>query len=269
MIARALKIDPLEFRRRNIMHEGGKHTTGTPLEDAQLDEVLDRVAERMSWGKPFDRGDGHGQARPRARHRHQGGDLADHLGRDRQRQCRRQHHALLRHHRHGPGLRHRDGADGRRNPQHPGRGGERGAARHRRDALRHGHARLALAVPHGPCGAPRRRGGARQDRRDGARPRAAGGHQLLGRRPVPEEVRHAGRQHRRHRRLQAGLRPAAARHRPDHQCDAVLDGVGRRRRGRGRYRDRACPHHQAHQRLRRRQADQPEDLRDRRSPARR
>ena len=42
---------------------------------------------------------------------------------------------------------------------------------------------------------------------------AAGRHQLLGRRPVPEEIRHAGRQHRRHRRLQAGLHAAAARHR--------------------------------------------------------
>ena len=58
MIARALKIDPLEFRRRNLMHESGKHTTGTPLRGAKLDEVLDRVVERMSWGKPFDRGEG-------------------------------------------------------------------------------------------------------------------------------------------------------------------------------------------------------------------
>ena len=62
----------------------------------------------------------HGAARPRPRDRDQGGDLADHLGRHRQRLCRRQHHALLRHGRHGPGLRHRDGADGRRSAQHPG-----------------------------------------------------------------------------------------------------------------------------------------------------
>jgi CO/xanthine dehydrogenase Mo-binding subunit len=58
MIARALKIDPLEFRRRNLMREGGKHTTGTPLKDAALEKVLERVAERMDWGKPFDRGAG-------------------------------------------------------------------------------------------------------------------------------------------------------------------------------------------------------------------
>ena len=54
----------------------------------------------------------------------------------------------------------------------------------------------------------RGRGGARQDPGAGARSRPAGGHQLFGRRPVPEEIRHAGRQHRRHRRLQAGLRAA-------------------------------------------------------------
>jgi CO/xanthine dehydrogenase Mo-binding subunit len=58
MIARALDIDPLEFRRRNIMHEGGNHTTGTPLKDAAVEKVLERVAERMNWDKPFARGDG-------------------------------------------------------------------------------------------------------------------------------------------------------------------------------------------------------------------
>ena len=63
----------------------------------------------------------HDAARPRACGRAQGGDLADHLGGDRQRLRRRQHHALLRHRRHGPGLRYRDGADGRRSAQHAGR----------------------------------------------------------------------------------------------------------------------------------------------------
>jgi CO/xanthine dehydrogenase Mo-binding subunit len=58
MMARALKIDPLEFRRRNIMREGGRHTTGTPLKDAPVEKVLERVAARMSWDKPFDRGAG-------------------------------------------------------------------------------------------------------------------------------------------------------------------------------------------------------------------
>jgi CO/xanthine dehydrogenase Mo-binding subunit len=58
MIARALDIDPLEFRRRNIMHEGGNHTTGTPLKDAAVEKVLERVAERMNWDKPFAHGDG-------------------------------------------------------------------------------------------------------------------------------------------------------------------------------------------------------------------
>jgi CO/xanthine dehydrogenase Mo-binding subunit len=58
IMARALGIDPLEFRRRNIMREGGKHTTGTPLTDAPLETVLERLAERMNWTKPFDRGSG-------------------------------------------------------------------------------------------------------------------------------------------------------------------------------------------------------------------
>ncbi|HLK83692.1 MAG TPA: xanthine dehydrogenase family protein molybdopterin-binding subunit [Xanthobacteraceae bacterium] len=58
MMARALRIDPLEFRRRNITREGGRHATGTPLEDAAVEKVLEHVAARMNWSKPFDRGTG-------------------------------------------------------------------------------------------------------------------------------------------------------------------------------------------------------------------
>jgi len=58
MMARALGIDPLEFRRKNIMREGGLHTTGTPLKDAPVEKVLERIAQRMAWDKPFDRGSG-------------------------------------------------------------------------------------------------------------------------------------------------------------------------------------------------------------------
>ncbi|MFM0561986.1 xanthine dehydrogenase family protein molybdopterin-binding subunit [Paraburkholderia sediminicola] len=58
MIARALKIDPVEFRRRNILREGRPHATGTPMRDAALDLVLERVAARMNWTAPFERGAG-------------------------------------------------------------------------------------------------------------------------------------------------------------------------------------------------------------------
>ncbi len=58
MMARALKIDPLEFRRRNITREGGTHATGTPLKDAPVEKVLEHVAARMNWSKSLDRGTG-------------------------------------------------------------------------------------------------------------------------------------------------------------------------------------------------------------------
>ena len=58
MMARSLGIDPLDFRRRNIMREGGKHTTGTPLKDAPVEKVLEQVAARMNWSEPFDHGTG-------------------------------------------------------------------------------------------------------------------------------------------------------------------------------------------------------------------
>jgi CO/xanthine dehydrogenase Mo-binding subunit len=58
MIARALKIDPLEFRRRNILREGRAQATGTLMRDAALELVLERLAARLDWSKPFDRGTG-------------------------------------------------------------------------------------------------------------------------------------------------------------------------------------------------------------------
>src|SRR6476646_3968876 len=58
MIARALKVDPLEFRRKNILREGRPHATGQILENAKHERALERVAERLNWTKPFDRGTG-------------------------------------------------------------------------------------------------------------------------------------------------------------------------------------------------------------------
>ena len=58
MIARALKLDPLEFRRKNLLHEGRPQATGQIVQDAKLEPVLDRVAERLNWGKALERGAG-------------------------------------------------------------------------------------------------------------------------------------------------------------------------------------------------------------------
>src|SRR5579883_466025 len=58
MMARALALDPVEFRRANILREGRPQATGTLMQDAAIEAVLDRLAARMNWGKPFDRGTG-------------------------------------------------------------------------------------------------------------------------------------------------------------------------------------------------------------------
>src|SRR3974390_2034043 len=58
MMARALKLDPLAFRRANLLREGRPQATGTPMKDAAIEAVLERVAERMEWTKPVDRGSG-------------------------------------------------------------------------------------------------------------------------------------------------------------------------------------------------------------------
>ena len=58
MMARALNLDPVEFRRKNLMREGREHTTGQVLEDAPIEKVMDAVLERMRWSRPFDKGNG-------------------------------------------------------------------------------------------------------------------------------------------------------------------------------------------------------------------
>src|SRR5213592_3223615 len=58
MIARELGIDPLEFRRKNLLREGRPQATGTKMKDAALEKVLERTAALLEWEKPFDRGTG-------------------------------------------------------------------------------------------------------------------------------------------------------------------------------------------------------------------
>jgi CO/xanthine dehydrogenase Mo-binding subunit len=58
MMARALKLDPLEFRRANILREGRPQATGTLMQDAAIEAVLERLAARMNWGQAFDRRNG-------------------------------------------------------------------------------------------------------------------------------------------------------------------------------------------------------------------
>jgi len=58
MIARGLGMDPVEFRRKNLLREGRPQATGTIMKDAATEAVLERLAERMSWKAPFDHGTG-------------------------------------------------------------------------------------------------------------------------------------------------------------------------------------------------------------------
>ncbi len=58
MIATALGIDKLNFRRKNLLRDGRPQASGTIVKDAALGAVLDRVAERLAWHLPFERGEG-------------------------------------------------------------------------------------------------------------------------------------------------------------------------------------------------------------------
>src|SRR5437660_1269834 len=44
MLARALKLDPIEFRRRNILRDGRPQATGTLVHGTPLDKIRDRLA---------------------------------------------------------------------------------------------------------------------------------------------------------------------------------------------------------------------------------
>ncbi len=59
MIARELGVDPVEFRRRNLLREGRPQATGTVIKDAAIEKVLERTAALMEWDKAFERNKGH------------------------------------------------------------------------------------------------------------------------------------------------------------------------------------------------------------------
>jgi CO/xanthine dehydrogenase Mo-binding subunit len=58
IIAHALGIDPVQFRLQNCLRDGRPHATGTIMQNAKVAECIERVAERLDWGRPFDRGTG-------------------------------------------------------------------------------------------------------------------------------------------------------------------------------------------------------------------
>ena len=122
--------------------------------------------------------------------------------------------ALLRHRRHGPGLGHRHGADGRRGAQRPGRG-RCGSMQRDTDVTPYDMGTLGSRSLFHMGHAVR---SAAEEARDklkqlAQRGRRAGGLQHADRRAVPEALRHAGRQCHRHGHLQARLCAARAGHR--------------------------------------------------------
>jgi CO/xanthine dehydrogenase Mo-binding subunit len=58
MIARELGIDPLQFRWKNLLRDGEPQATGSIMRDAPMERVLERIARRLNWDAPFDRGNG-------------------------------------------------------------------------------------------------------------------------------------------------------------------------------------------------------------------
>lgn len=56
MIAEALGIDKLDFRRKNLLTDDKNHASGTPMRDAAVAKALDEVAQQLNWSTPLDKG---------------------------------------------------------------------------------------------------------------------------------------------------------------------------------------------------------------------
>jgi CO/xanthine dehydrogenase Mo-binding subunit len=61
-IARSLSLDPLELRLKHVYRDGDHHLSGQEIFSEGLAECLEKVAERMNWGKPLGRNQGRGIA---------------------------------------------------------------------------------------------------------------------------------------------------------------------------------------------------------------
>jgi carbon-monoxide dehydrogenase large subunit len=62
MIAERLKLDPLELRLKNVVHEGDTLPTGQPAHSVGVEECLRRVADELRWTDPRETGHGKGIA---------------------------------------------------------------------------------------------------------------------------------------------------------------------------------------------------------------
>ena len=56
MLAHEINMDPLEFRRINLLRNGDKQATGTVISHMESDLVLETLAKKMNWSQSFDRG---------------------------------------------------------------------------------------------------------------------------------------------------------------------------------------------------------------------
>ena len=58
LLARKLGMDPIAFRRANILRDGRPQATGTIMRDAAIEKVLDALEARLAWRRKLVRGDG-------------------------------------------------------------------------------------------------------------------------------------------------------------------------------------------------------------------
>ncbi len=59
IIAKKLSMDPVEFRRKNLLREGDKNIMGEVMHSMIATECMDRAANWIGWGEPSESADDH------------------------------------------------------------------------------------------------------------------------------------------------------------------------------------------------------------------
>ena len=113
IIADALKMDPLEIRRKNILQKGDSFSTGEPMPEMHYNELLESAAEKIGWNDgPIVVREGNKMRQGHRRYR-QGHGYSHNIHSEHQTQRRRQSQRSDQLGRNGPRAKDRARADSR------------------------------------------------------------------------------------------------------------------------------------------------------------
>ena len=118
MMARALGVDPVEFRLKPMLDEGERFATGTVVRSFGIKEAIRQAAQAIEWTKPTTGAKRNQTSRQRHSRRREGSADTVHFGCDRHSQRRWHGQRAQQHRGDGAGIGDNDGTDRRRGIEH-------------------------------------------------------------------------------------------------------------------------------------------------------